>query len=168
MLMRRFTRYSALSLVTVPAAYGLFLLCRQLWDVNAGILNLCVGNVLTPPSYLLYRHLVWRDRGDRPFWPGLFSFWQTVMAGALASSALMALLDLALPDANDALLILAGLTGQAVIFLARFLWLDRVTFEPRDDQPPGGGQSSSGSAARSPIRSGSSTSGHDATGATGK
>jgi putative flippase GtrA len=129
MPMRRFTRYSALSLLTVPVAYSLFLLARHFWEINAGILNICVGMVLTLPSYVLYRYLVWPDRGGRSFFAGLFSFWQTVMVGALASSALMALLDL-VSDANDAMLILAGLTGQGIIFLARFLWLDKVTFDP--------------------------------------
>ena len=49
------------------------------------------------------------------------------MVGALASSALIALADL-LFDANGPLIILAGLTGQGIIFIARFFWLDRVTY----------------------------------------
>jgi putative flippase GtrA len=127
----RFTRYSVLSLLTVPAGYSLFLLFRHFFgEVNAGLLNLGVGMVLTPPSFLMYRVFVWGGGSGRSVWAELFSFWQTVMVGALASSAFMAVVDL-LFEANDAVLILAGLTGQGVIFIARFLWLDKVTFTPR-------------------------------------
>jgi putative flippase GtrA len=138
----RFTRYSAMSLLTVPIGYSLFLLFRYFFkDVNAGLLYLSVGIVLTPPSFLMYRVFVWRGGSGRSVWAELFSFWQTVMVGALASSALMAAVDL-LFEANEAVLILAGLTGQGVIFIARFLWLDKVTFMPREIT--GAGASSTG------------------------
>jgi hypothetical protein len=131
-----FSRYSALSLLTVPVGYSLFLLARQLWDVNAGLLNLAVGNVLTVPSFFMYRWLVWREGSGRGIPAELFSFWQTVMVGALASSAFMAVVDL-LFDVGGAVLILAGLTGQGIIFIARFVWLDRVTFSRGPAEPVG-------------------------------
>jgi putative flippase GtrA len=123
----RFTRYSALSLVTVPVGYTLLLVARHFWHVNAGLLNLAVGTVLTPPSFLLYRWLVWSKGSGRGMAAEMFSFWQTVVAGALASSVLIALVDAWIP-ANGPLIVLAGLTGQGVVFIARFFWLDKVTF----------------------------------------
>jgi putative flippase GtrA len=125
--LRRFTRYSALSLVTVPAFFAVFVLFRQFWHVNAGILGLVVGTVLTPPSFLLYRWLVWKDGSGRGWLAELFSFWQTVMAGALGSSVLMGVVDW-LFDVNSAVLILVAMVGQGFIFVARFFWLDKVTF----------------------------------------
>lgn len=125
--LRRFTRYSALSFVTVPAFFAVFLLFRHFWDVNAGILGLVVGTVLTPPSFLLYRWLVWKDGSGRG-WPAeLFSFWQTVMAGALGSSVLMGVVDW-LFEVNGLVLLLVAMVGQGFIFIARFFWLDKVTF----------------------------------------
>lgn len=123
----RFTRYSGLSLVTIPAGYSLLLLARHLWHVNAGLLNLGVGMVLTVPSFLLYRRFVWREGSGRSAAADLFSFWQTVMIGALASSALIALAD-AWFRASGPEIVLAGLTGQGIVFLARFAWLEMVTF----------------------------------------
>ena len=89
----RFTRYSGLSLVTIPAGYSLLLLARHFWHVNAGLLNLGVGMSLTLPSFLLYRRFVWHEGSGRSMAVYAFSFWQTVMIGALASSALIALAD---------------------------------------------------------------------------
>lgn len=123
----RFSRYSALSFLTVPVGYGLLLLARHLWDVNAGLLNLAVGTVLTPPSYLLYRHLVWRDAPRRSTAREMFSFWQTVMIGALVASAFIAVAD-AVWGARNLVIVVAGLTGQGLVFLVRFVWLDLFTF----------------------------------------
>lgn len=125
----RFSRYTVLSLITVPVGYTLLLLARHFWDINAGVLNLIVGNVLTVPSFFLYRWLVWKGGSGRSIPAELFSFWQTVMVGALASSATIALADI-LFDANGPLIIFAGLCGQGLIFIARFFWLDKVTFLP--------------------------------------
>jgi putative flippase GtrA len=123
----RFGRYSALSLITVPVGYALLLLVRGVWPINAGVLNVLVGTVLTLPSFLLYRHFVWPSV-DQSTWRALYSFWQTVMAGALASSALIALVD-ALFDASNAVIVAVGLVGQGLVFIARFFWLDNVTFK---------------------------------------
>jgi hypothetical protein len=122
----RFGRYSALSLITVPVGYALLILVRHLWSINAGILNLLVGTFLTVPSFLLYRHFVWPTT-DQSTWRALYSFWQTVIIGALVSSALIALAD-GLFDASDAVVVAVGLAGQGLVFIARFFWLDAVTF----------------------------------------
>jgi hypothetical protein len=129
--MLRFSRYTALSFVTVPVGYTVLLVARHFWDINAGLLNFAVGMVLTPPSFFLYRWLVWKEGSGRSIAAEMFSFWQTVVVGALASSATIALADL-LFDANGPLIILAGLIGQGIIFLARFFWLDKVTFSPSE------------------------------------
>ena len=66
----RFSKYTLLSFITVPVGYTLLLVARHLWDINAGLLNLAVGTALTPPSFLLYRTVVWRE-GSLPAvaWP---------------------------------------------------------------------------------------------------
>jgi hypothetical protein len=125
----KFSRYTMLSLITVPVGYTLLILARNLWDVNAGLLNLAVGVVLTPPSFFLYRWLVWPGGGGRSIAAEMFSFFQTVLAGAIVSSATIALIDAIIP-ANEALIVLAGLTGQGIVFIARYFWLDKVTFSP--------------------------------------
>ncbi|HYU85672.1 MAG TPA: hypothetical protein VEK80_12790 [Kribbellaceae bacterium] len=125
----RFTRYSALSLITVPVGYTVLLIARHFIHINAGLLNLAVGMVLTPPSFALYRSLVWRKGSGRGVAAEMFSFWQTVVAGALVSSATIAITD-ALFAANGAVIVLAGLVGQGIVFIARFFWLDKVTFFP--------------------------------------
>lgn len=123
----RFTRYTALSLITVPVGYTLLLLAREVIDLNAGLLNLIVGTVLTGPSFLLYRYFIWPGSRGRDAWKQLFSFWQTVMLGALASSVLIGAADHWL-DANGVLIVVAGLVGQGVVFIGRYFWLDLVTF----------------------------------------
>jgi putative flippase GtrA len=124
----RFTKYSSLSLITVPVGYAVLLLTTQVFPtVNAGLLNFAVGTVLTPPSFLLYRILVWKGGSGRSVWYELLSFWQTVLVGAIASSVLIGAADTFL-NAGGPLIILAGLIGQGIVFLARFVWLDKVTF----------------------------------------
>jgi putative flippase GtrA len=129
----RFSRYAALSFITVPAGYGLLLLARHLWDVNAGLLNLAVGTVLTPPSFLLYRSFVWHEAKTRSIPREMFSFWQTVMVGALVASACIALAD-HWGHGNSVAIVAAGLTGQGLVFLARFVWLDFFTFAPQPNR----------------------------------
>jgi putative flippase GtrA len=123
----KFSRYTALSLITVPVGYTVLLLARNVWEVNAGLLNLAVGVVLTPPSFFLYRWLVWPGGGGRSIPAEMFSFFQTVLAGALVSSATIAITDAIIP-AQEVLIVLAGLTGQGIVFIARYFWLDKVTF----------------------------------------
>jgi hypothetical protein len=129
LLLLKFSRYTVLSIITVPVGYTLLLLARNIWDVNAGLLNLAVGMILTPPSFFLYRWIVWPGGGGRSIPAEMFSFFQTVLVGALASSATIAVADTLIPG-HEALIVLAGLTGQGLIFIARYFWLDRVTFSP--------------------------------------
>lgn len=123
----RFSRYTSLSLITVPVGYGLLLLARNIWDINAGLLNLVVGTVLTPPSFWLYRRFVWHERTGKGLLAEMFTFWQLVMVGALASGAIIAIAD-AWWGARGLALVAAGLLGQVGLFIGRYIWLDRVTF----------------------------------------
>jgi putative flippase GtrA len=123
----RFSRYTSLSLLTVPAGYGLLLLARSIWDVNAGLLNLVVGTVLTPPSFLLYRRFVWHERAGKGMLAEMFAFWQLVMVGAIASGVFIAAAD-GWWGARGLTLVAAGLLGQGALFIGRYIWLDRVTF----------------------------------------
>jgi putative flippase GtrA len=123
----RFSRYTSLSLLTVPVGYGLLLLARSIWDVNAGLLNLVVGTVLTPPSFLLYRRFVWHERTGKGMLAEMFAFWQLVMVGAIASGVFIAVAD-AWWGARGPTLVAAGLLGQGALFIGRYIWLDRVTF----------------------------------------
>lgn len=132
----RFARYSSMSLVTVPLGYALLVTTRQLWDINAGLLNLAVGTAITLPSFLLYRRFVWRRVGRHGFLGELLSFWFTVLAGAAASTALITLVDWRMPNTPWAI-VLAGLVGQGVVFVGRYLWLNRVTFRAAGSSTPG-------------------------------
>lgn len=123
----RFTRYTSLSLLTVPVGYGLLLGARSIWDVNAGLLNLAVGTVLTPPSFLLYRKFVWHERVGKGMLSEMFAFWQLVMVGAIASGVFIAAAD-AWWGARGLTIVAAGLLGQGALFIGRYIWLDRVTF----------------------------------------
>ena len=131
MLWRRMSgrpsRYTTLSLITVPVGYGLLLLARSIWDINAGLLNVVVGTVLTVPSFWLYRRFVWHERTGKGLLKEMFAFWQIVMVGALASGVFLAVAD-AWWGARGLALVAAGLLGQVGFFIGRYFWLDRVTF----------------------------------------
>lgn len=126
-VLARFTRYFATSLITVPVGYTLLVVATHIFDVNAGLLNLAIGTLMTPMIFMLYRSVVWRGGSGRSIWAEFRSFWQTFLAGLLASTIFIAAAD-AFLGAGGPLIVVAGLTGQGVIFLARFFWLDRVTF----------------------------------------
>jgi putative flippase GtrA len=126
MVSGRFSRYGSVSLLTVPAGYALLLLARSIWDVNAGLLNLIVGTFLTVPSFFLYRRFVWKERTSKGTLREIFAFWQLVMLVAIASGIFLGLADAW--GARGLALVAAGLIGQAAFFIARYFWLDRVTF----------------------------------------
>ena len=123
----RFSKYTMLSFITVPTGFTLLLVARHFLDVNAGLLNLAVGTVLTPPSFLMYRTVVWREGSAKGWRAEMFTFWQTVMLGGLAATVLIAGVD-AIVGNNGVLIVTAGLLGQGIVFVGRFLWLDRVTY----------------------------------------
>jgi len=127
--LRKFGRYTLLSLITLPVAYTFLLVARHTWHMNAGLLNLALSAVLAPPSFFLHRWIVWPGGGGRSIPAEMFSFFQTVLVGTLGSSAVIALADSHLPG-NEPLIVLSGLTGQGLIFIGRYFWLDRVTFSP--------------------------------------
>jgi len=122
-----------LSFITVPVGYTVLLVARHFLDVNAGLLNIAVGTVLTPPSFLLYRTVVWREGSAKGWRAEMFAFWQTVMLGALVSSVLIAGVDAIFPN-NGVLIVTAGLLGQGIVFVGRFLWLDKVTYAKKEPQ----------------------------------
>jgi len=131
-----FTRYSAMSLLTVVAGSALFLLARRSWAINGGLLNLGVAAVLTGPSFWAYRRLVWRRRGPDGRWPEFRSFVAAVAAGTVASSLPIGIAD-RLWHPSGGVLVVVGLAGQGVVFLLRFVWFDRWTFRagPGADTP---------------------------------
>ena len=127
-----FTRYSAMSVLTVVAGSALFLLARRLWDVNAGVLNVGVAAVLTGPSFWLYRRLVWRRRSPEGIGGEFVSFVTAVAVGTVASSLPIGVADRLWHPAGG-VLVVVGLVGQGVVFLLRFVWFDRWTFSGRSD-----------------------------------
>ncbi len=125
-----FTRYSAMSVLTVMAGSALFLLARRVWDVNAGVLNVGVAAVLTVPSFWLYRRLVWRRRSPEGIGAEFVSFVTAVAVGTVASSLPIGIADRLWHPAGG-VLVVVGLVGQGVVFLLRFVWFDRWTFSSR-------------------------------------
>jgi putative flippase GtrA len=83
------------------------------------------------PSYLLNRYWVWGKRGRNHFWREVFPFWAMAALGLVLSTIFVWFVD----QRTDVTLFLmaANLSAFGLLYIAKFLVLDRVLFKVADE-----------------------------------
>jgi putative flippase GtrA len=118
------TVISLLTLATATAAFGM----------RAWITNVIATSIATVPSYYLNRRWTWGKSDASDPWREVLPFWVLSFAGLALSTISVGLADAwaagahLAPPVHTFTLLVAHLSGFAVLWVAQFILLDRVLF----------------------------------------
>jgi putative flippase GtrA len=130
-LVRKLARYSAASLAGVVVHQTLFFIGHQVIDWDVVPANLVAVGISSIPAYLVNRYWVWKKSDRNSFAREVVPFWTMAFLGLLLSTLFVHLAD----EHTDSTLFVqaASLAGFGVLWVAKFIILDRVLFAVADD-----------------------------------
>lgn len=120
-------KYSMVSVVGVTITQVLLALFVDLLAYEPTPSNVAAVMITAVPVFVLNKRWVWSADGKLSFRREVLPFWTFTGAGLLLSTGLVALADSA-SDGNTLLIKLANLGGFGLLWVAKFLFLDRVMF----------------------------------------
>ena len=127
----RQVRFVMVSAVSVPFSQAVFVLCKEVFELHEIVSNLVAVTLSCIPSYLLNRYWVWGKRGKNHFWREVFPFWAMAALGLVLSTIFVYFVD----QRTDVTVFLmaANLSAFGLLYIAKFLILDRVLFKVADE-----------------------------------
>ncbi len=135
---RKKLRYASVSAVFVPLSQGLIQIFGLLLDdyVSASLLS---AVILTMPNFLIYKHFVWRVTSRENMRSQVLVFWVAVMLGVSLTTVLTYLVEKAMADETQLVhgvaVFCAQMLGCGIVWVGRFLVLDRWLFKLAGDTP---------------------------------
>jgi putative flippase GtrA len=131
-------RYAGVSVVFVPLGQGIVqLLGGRIGFAQAGLV---AALILTLPNFYANKRLVWRLTSKENQRTQILVFWVAATLGVLFSTSLTLLLEQVTGDEKGLLVRLAvfaaQLTGYGIVWVARFLVLDRWLFKITQGREP--------------------------------
>lgn len=133
-------RYVVVSVLNVVNHQILLNIANSGWGWSGGIANVFAAVIAAIPAYLLTRYWVWNVRGSHSLREEIVPFWALSLAGLALSSGLAEGADRVF-GAGIAVAT-ASMIGYFVVWIGKFLILDRL-FADRDDDPDEGERRSS-------------------------
>jgi putative flippase GtrA len=127
-------RYSAASAVGVSVGVPVLALCYGVFGWNELVANLVSVSAGAVPNYLINRRWTWHQTGKNRLWGEIVPFWVMTALGMILS-----LLAVDYADARwgtTFAVTAAQLSGFGVLWLAKFLVLDRVIWKIVHDLQP--------------------------------
>jgi len=104
----------------------------QVWgDMSPVVANTFAVSVGTIPAYILSRYWVWEKRGKNQFMREVLPFWILALAGFAASTAAIWFVDNRW-EPGPLVINLTSLAAYAVVWVVKFVVLDRVLFKPEE------------------------------------
>lgn len=128
----RFGAVSAFNVVFGQAILYSAQVTVGLAPVPANVLAVSVGSI---PAYILSRYWVWNKRGKNHIMKEVVPFWTLALLGFALSTAAVWFVD-ARWDPSPLIINLTNLVAFGVIWLAKFVVLDRVLFTSEDAGAP--------------------------------
>ncbi len=119
-------KYSMVSVIGVTITQVLLLLLHGILEVGATVSNVIAVTVTSVPVFLLNKRWVWAADGKISLRREVLPFWVFTLTGLLLSTLLVAVAD-SWSD-STLLVMLANISGFGVLWVAKFLFLDRVMF----------------------------------------
>lgn len=127
----RFGRYVIVTLVATPVNFALYAALLFATVLSSTLCNFVAAAVVSIPTYFTYRLWVWSDRGKTSA-DAARKYWATTLANVLLSTAVLVALDTT--EAPEAARIVAPITTYTVLWLVRFVILERVVFVRSADE----------------------------------
>ncbi|OBF98410.1 hypothetical protein A5773_09115 [Mycobacterium sp. 852014-52450_SCH5900713] len=131
-------RYAAVSVIFVPIGQAL-LQILGLWLHNYTTASLLQAAIVTIPNFFANEHFVWRVTSRENLRSQVLVFWIAVMLGVALATLFTHLVEDAMTDRTDlargAAVLVAQLLGLGIVWVGRFLILDRWLFKLAGDTP---------------------------------
>ncbi len=131
---RKKLRYAGVSVVFVPLSQVFIqLLGRYSFDRDYTKASLVSAAILTPPNFFANKYAVWRDTNRENLRTQVIVFWIAAMLGVTFATTLTWLVEKEVADKSAVIesgaVFLAQLTGFGLVWVGRFLVLDRWLFK---------------------------------------
>lgn len=119
-------RYSAVSVVGIVVSQLVLVTCYGLLDMSGITSNVVAVSVSAVPAFVLNKRWVWGHNTRTHFRREVLPFWVFTLAGLLLSTVFVGWVD----SWTEATLLVsaASLSGFGVLWIAKFLFLEKVMF----------------------------------------
>lgn len=133
-IVAKLVRYSMASVVGVVIGQSLLQLALKVFEWPGLQSNLFAVVVSTGPVYLVNRYWVWKKKDKNSIRKEMVPFWGMALAGLAMSSLFVWIVD----DRTDSDLAIsaANLAGFGVLWLLKFVILEKFLFAESDTPPP--------------------------------
>jgi hypothetical protein len=137
---RKKLRYLGVSVASVPIGQGL-IQGLGLWLDNYATASLLTAAIVTVPSFFILKYFVWRDRSGDNLGGQMLVFWVVMVLAFSLATLFTYIIDHAI--ANQTTLIratavfCAQLLAFGIVWVGRYLVLDRWLFKLSADTPTG-------------------------------
>jgi putative flippase GtrA len=135
---RKKLRYAAVSVLFVPIGQILIQILG-LWLHSYTTASLVQAAIITVPNFFANKHYVWRVTSRENLRSQMLVFWVAVMLGVTLATLFTHLVENAMVDRTSlvrgAAVLVAQLLGLGIVWVARFLILDRWLFKLTGDAP---------------------------------
>lgn len=132
---QKLLRYSTASAVGVVVGQAVLIGCLNVVGWSAVPSNLVSVTFGAIPNYLINRRWTWHQTGKNRLWGEVVPFWVMSALGMLASLWAVAYAEDRWPD-NTLAIALAQLSGFGVLWVAKFLVLDKLMWKIVHDLQP--------------------------------
>jgi len=140
---RKKLRYASASVIFVPLGQGLIQILG-LWLDDYIAASLLAVTILTVPAFFAHKHFVWRDTSREQLHSQLLVFWVAVMLGVLLTTLFTYVVETAMADqtrlVRGAAVFFAQMLGMGIVWVGRFLVLDRWLFKLAGNTPDHAGE----------------------------
>ncbi len=119
-------RYTTVSVIGVTITQIQLALYVGLLDWDPTWSNVLAVSLCTVPVFLLNKWWVWSHDGKISFRREILPFWVFTLAGLLLSTGFVAIVEGF--SGSTILVMLANMAGFGVLWVAKFLFLDKVMF----------------------------------------
>lgn len=131
-------RYAAVSAVFVPIGQILIqVLGLSLHNYTTA--SLLQAAIITVPNFFANKHFVWRVTSRENLRSQVLVFWVAVMLGVALATLFTHVVENAMADRTQLVragaVLVAQLSGLGIVWVGRFLLLDRWLFKLAGDQP---------------------------------
>jgi putative flippase GtrA len=140
---RKKLRYAGVSVVFLPLGQGLIQGFGP-WLDDYTAASLLAAAIVTVPNFFANKHFVWRVTSRENLRSQVLVFWVAVMLGVSLATVFTYLVDNAMAGQTQlvrgAAVFFAQLLGFGIVWVGRFLILDRWLFKLAGDTPEHAGE----------------------------
>jgi putative flippase GtrA len=130
---RKQLRYMGVSVVSVPISKILIQVLGSVFDGNFTLASIVAAAILTIPNFFANKLLVWKDTSKDNLRTQVVVFWVAAMLGVSLATGLTFVVQQMTEDSSSLVqrvsVFVAQMTGFGIVWVGRYLVLDRWLFK---------------------------------------